>query len=163
MSYLPRVAAPQTVIELLRGQAIFAGLDDSELARVGELCREQRFVSSESIFREGEIGDRLYLVVDGQVRISRQIPGIGEEALAVLKPGSLFGEMAVLDHGPRSTHATANSAVTCLTIYRSDFELLLQRDRDLACTVLRAVVRVLSARLRATNDSLQSFLAMSMF
>ncbi len=152
-----------TAIELLRAQAIFAGLDDHELALVSELCREQRFVSGEFVFREGEIGDRLFLIIEGSVRITRQIPGSGEEALAVLKPGTLFGEMAVLDHGPRSTDAVANSEVVCLTIYRSDFELLLQRQRDLAVTVLWAVIRLLSKRLRATNDSLQSFLAMSMF
>ncbi len=154
---------PPTVIELLRAQAIFAGLEPHQLSLVSELCREQRFVSAETIFREGEIGDRLFLIVDGDVRISRQIPGSGEEALAVLKSGSLFGEMAVLDPAPRSTNAVANTAVTCLTIYRSDFELLLQRDHDIGFTVLRAVVKMLSARLRATNNSLQSFLAMSMF
>jgi CRP/FNR family transcriptional regulator, cyclic AMP receptor protein len=159
---LPPVPAP-SAIELLRAQAIFAGLDDQELTLVSELCREQHFTSGEPVFREGEIGDRLFLIVDGEVRITRQIPGSGEEALAVLKPGSLFGEMAVLDHGPRSTDAIANRDVTCLTIYRSDFELLLQRNRDIAVAVLWAVVRLLSKRLRATNDSLQSFLAMSMF
>jgi CRP-like cAMP-binding protein len=160
---LTRVPTPPTAIELLRAQAIFAGLDQEELSLVGEICREQRFVSGEHIFREGEIGDRLYLIVDGEVRITRQIPGSGEEALAVLKPGSLFGEMAVLDHGPRSTDAIANRETTCLTILRSDFELLLQRNRDMAVAVLWAVVRLVSKRLRATNDSLQSFLAMSMF
>lgn len=160
---LTPVPTPPTAIELLRAQAIFAGLDEEELALVGEICREQRFVSGEHVFREGEIGDRLYLIVDGEVRITRQIPGSGEEALAVLKPGSLFGEMAVLDHGPRSTDAIANRETTCLTILRSDFELLLQRNRDMAVAVLWAVVRLVSKRLRATNDSLQSFLAMSMF
>jgi CRP/FNR family transcriptional regulator, cyclic AMP receptor protein len=160
---LTRVPTPPTTIELLRAQAIFAGLDEHELSLVGEICREQRFISGEAVFREGEIGDRLFLVIDGSIRVTRQIPGSGEEALAVLKPGSLFGEMAVLDHGPRSTDAIANSDATCLTIYRSDFELLLQRHRDVAVAVLWAVVRLLSKRLRATNDSLQSFLAMSMF
>jgi CRP/FNR family transcriptional regulator, cyclic AMP receptor protein len=160
---LTRVPTSPSAIELLRAQAIFAGLDAEELALVGEICREQRFVSGEPVFREGEIGDRLYLIVDGEVRITRQIPGSGEEALAVLKPGSLFGEMAVLDHGPRSTDAIANRDTICLTILRSDFELLLQRNRDMAVAVLWAVVRLVSKRLRATNDSLQSFLAMSMF
>jgi len=160
---LTGVPTSPTAIELLRPQAIFAGLDEEELALVAEICREQRFISGEAVFREGEIGDRLYLIVDGEVRITRQIPGSGEEALAVLKPGSLFGEMAVLDHGPRSTDAIANRETLCLTILRSDFELLLQRNRDMAVAVLWAVVRLVSKRLRATNDSLQSFLAMSMF
>ena len=79
------------VIDLLRNVAIFKDLDDGELARVSEVCREQTFVSGEYVFREGESGNRLYLIVEGEVRISRTIPGSGEEALAVLKKGAMFG------------------------------------------------------------------------
>ena len=80
-----------------------------------------------------------------------------------MKPGSLFGEMAVFDRGERSTHAISNGGTTALTISRHDFELLLDSDRELAYKVLWASVRLLSSRLRSTNDSLRSFLAMSMF
>ncbi len=153
---------PDTVA-LLRGVAIFKDLDDGELARVAELCRVQEFVSGEYIFREGEAGSRLYLIFEGDVRISRTIPGSGEEALAVLKPGSLFGEMSVFDRSERSTDAISNGGTKVLTISRSDFELLLDFNRELAHKVLWSCVRLLSGRLRATNDSLRSFLAMSMF
>ena len=151
------------VTGLLRQVAIFKDLDDGELARVAEVCRSQEFVSGEYVFKEGESGNRLYLIVEGEVRISRTIPGSGEEALAVLKPGSLFGEMAVFDRSERSTDAISNGGTRCLTIARSDFELLLDFNRDIAYKVLWACVRLLSGRLRSTNDSLRSFLAMSMF
>jgi CRP-like cAMP-binding protein len=151
------------VTELLRNVPIFKDLDDGELSRVSEVCREQSFEGGDYIFREGESGNRLYLILEGEVRISRVIPGSGEEALAVLKPGALFGEMAVFDRSERSTDAISNGGTRCLTISRSDFELLLDFNRDLAYKVLWAVVRLLSMRLRSTNDSLRSFLAMSMF
>lgn len=150
-------------IDLLRNVAIFKDLDDGELARVAEVCKEQSFAMGEYVFREGEQGNRLYLIVEGEVRISRTIPGSGEEALAVLKPGALFGEMAVFDRSERSTDAISNGGGKCLTITRSDFELLLDFNRDLAYKVQWACIRLLSARLRSTNDSLRSFLAMSMF
>lgn len=150
-------------IEFLRRVAIFKDLDDGELARVSEVCREQQYVSGEYVFREGEAGNRLFLIVDGEVRISRQVPGSGEEALAVLKRGALFGEMAVFDRTERSTDAIANGGATLVTIARPDFELLLDFNRDIAYKVLWAVVRMLSGRLRSTNDSLKTFLAMSMF
>ena len=149
--------------ELLRSVAIFKDLDTGELARVAEVCREQTFVSGEFIFREGEAGNRLYLIVEGEVRISRDVPGSGEEALAVLKPGAMFGEMAVFDRSERSTDAISNGGTKVITITRSDFELLLDFNRELAHKVLWAVVRMLSGRLRSTNDSLRTFLAMSMF
>ena len=153
---------PDTVA-LLRGVTIFQDLDDGELARVAEVCRTQEFVSGEYIFREGEAGNRLFLIIEGDVRISRVVPGSGEEALAVLKTGALFGEMSVFDHSERSTDAISNGGTKVLTISRSDFELLLDFNRELAYKILWSCVRVLSGRLRSTNDSLRSFLAMSMF
>src|SRR5947209_2898582 len=151
------------VTELLKQVMIFKDLDDTELAQVADVCKEEKFVSGEYIFHEGEHGNRLYLIVRGEVRISRDVPGSGEEALAVLKPGALFGEMAVLDSSERSTHAISNGGTTVLTISRADFEMLLDFNREMAYKVLWAVVRLLSSRLRSTNDSLRSFLAMSMF
>ena len=151
------------VVALLRTVPLFTDLDDTELAAVADLCREERFVSGDYIFREGESGNRLYLITEGEVRISRDVPGSGEEALAVLKSGAVFGEMAVFDRSVRSTPAISNGGTVALTIARSDFELLLDLNRELAYKVLWAVTRLLSARLRNANDSLRSFLAMSMF
>jgi CRP/FNR family transcriptional regulator, cyclic AMP receptor protein len=150
-------------ISLLKQAAIFADLEDDELQRVAEVCKEQKFQGAETVFKEGEPGNRLYIIAEGEVRISRNIPGSGEEALAVLKKGSVFGEMAIFDRSERSTDAIANADSVLLTISRSDFELLMDFNRDIAYKVLWAVVRLLSARLRVTNDNLRSFLAMSMF
>jgi CRP-like cAMP-binding protein len=148
---------------LLKQAAVFADLEDAELERIGEICKTQRFKSGQTIFKEGDPGNRLFIIAGGEVRVSRQVPGSGEEALAVLKQGACFGEMAVFDRSERSTDAIANTDSTLLTIERSDFEMLLDFDRDLAFKVLWGVVRLLSQRLRATNENLRSFLAMSMF
>lgn len=150
-------------LELLKKTAIFADLDEGELARVAEICQEQTFKSGEVIFKEGDAGNRLFVIASGEVRISRTIPGSGEEALAVLKAGACFGEMSVFDRSERSTDAIANGPCTVVTISRPDFELVLDFNRDLAFKVLWSVVRLLSTRLRATNDNLRSLLAMSMF
>ncbi|HEV2180865.1 MAG TPA: cyclic nucleotide-binding domain-containing protein [Gemmatimonadaceae bacterium] len=150
-------------IDVLRNLQIFSGLTNDELERVSELCEEKAYASGEQIFHEGEPGNRLFVVIEGEVRISRQIPGAGEEALAVLKAGSMFGEMAVFDRSERSTDAISHGGTTVITISRAEFEMLLDFHRDIAYKVLWAVVRVLSGRLRATNDSLRSVLAMSMF
>ena len=150
-------------LNLLKQAAVFQDLDDGELARVAEVCREQNFAAGQHIFKEGEPGNRLYIISEGEVRISRTIPGSGEEALTVLKSGSCFGEMSIFDRSERSTDAIANASCTLITIARPDFELLLDFNRDIAYKVLWSVVRMLSARLRVTNDNLRSFLAMSMF
>jgi CRP-like cAMP-binding protein len=150
-------------LTLIRQAAIFVDLTDDELAHVAEICKDQRFKFGQTIFREGEPGNRLYIIAEGEVRISRDVPGSGEEALAVLKQGACFGEMSIFDRSERSTDAIANTDTTLLTISRSDFEIMLDFNRDIAYKVLWAVVRLLSSRLRQTNDNLRSFLAMSMF
>ncbi len=102
-------------LNLLKQAAIFQDLDDGELARVAEVCREQKFAVGQHVFKEGEPGNRLFLILDGEVRISRTIPGSGEEALAVLKPGACFGEMAIFDRSERSTDAIATTSSCCST------------------------------------------------
>lgn len=81
----------------------------------------------------------------------------------MLKPGTCFGEMSVLDRSDRSTDAYAAEDCVLATITRPDLEMLLEFDKELAYKVLRSFVQLLSTRLRATNDSLRSFLVMSMF
>ena len=150
-------------LSLIKKAAIFADLSETELERVLEICTEQQFKFGQTIFKEGEPGNRLYIISEGEVRVSRDVPGSGEEALAVLKPGACFGEMAVFDRSTRSTDAIANTDCVLVTIARSDFEMLLDFDRDLAHKILWSVVKLLCERLRITNDNLRSFLAMSMF
>ena len=150
-------------ISLIKKAAIFADLNETELERVLEICTEQQFKFGQTIFKEDEPGNRLYIISEGEVRVSRDVPGSGEEALAVLKPGACFGEMAVFDRSTRSTDAIANTDCVLVTIARSDFEMLLDFNRDLAHKILWSVVKLLCERLRITNDNLRSFLAMSMF
>ena len=150
-------------LTLLRNAQVFAGLDDEELAIVAEICSEQSFKFGQRIFNEGDPGNRLFIIAEGEVRVSRNVPGSGEEALAVLKPGACFGEMAVFDRSERSTDAIANVDCRLIMISRADFEMLMDFNRDLAYKVLWSVVRLLCERLRITNNNLRSFLAMSMF
>ena len=150
-------------LDLLRRTALFASLDDAELGRVADICRDHHYQTAEAIYREGEPGDRLFVIVSGAVRISRHVSGAGEEALAVLGPAASFGEVSVFDGAGRSTDAWANEATAVATIARADLDRLLDRDRVLACKLLRNVVELLCARLRSSNDSLRAFLAMSTF
>jgi len=151
------------IADVLRHSALFTGLDDSQLGKVAEIARTQSYQAGELIFKEGEPGNRLFVIADGEVRISRNIPAAGEEALAILKKGACFGEMAVFDRSERSTDAIANGGCTVVTVSRPDLELLLEFDPELGYAVLKAAVRLLSHRLRAANDHLKSLLAMSMF
>jgi CRP-like cAMP-binding protein len=104
------------MLDFLKKVSLFGSLSTPELEKVGKISTMEAFARDAVIFREGDPGDRCYIITNGEVRISKFIPNIGEEALAVLKPGDYFGEMALIDKSPRSAHAIANSDVAVLAI-----------------------------------------------
>ncbi len=103
---------------------------------------EERFRSGSMIFREGEKGDKLYIVLDGRVRISKFIPGVGEEALTVLDRGDFFGEMALIDAMPRSADAKAHEKdTTVLSIDRATLNEILSMDPHASMQFLNLLCR----------------------
>lgn len=138
----------------------FDGLTRKALTRIAEVCTEESHGLGTRIFRYGDPGDKLFIIVEGKVRISREISGMGEEALAVLGAGEIFGEMALLDESPRSADARAHERCRLLVITKDAFDDLLFLHKDLAYEVLWACVRMLSGRLREMNEKL-TFLSTS--
>ena len=99
-------------------------------------------------------------ILEGAVRISREVGGMGEEALAVLRTGDAFGEMALIDATPRSADAKAHERCRLLVVTRDALEEVLFLRKDLAYEVLWNFVKILTARLRETNDKM-AFLSAS--
>jgi len=147
-------------VEQLAKIELFAGLKQEALELIAKVGSEETHASGTKIFQHGDAGDKLYLIVEGKVRISREVPGMGEEALAVLGPGQAFGEMALLDESPRSADARVHDRCRLLAIPKDGFDDLLFLHKDLAYEVLWNVVRLLIGRLRETNDKL-TFLSVS--
>jgi CRP/FNR family cyclic AMP-dependent transcriptional regulator len=150
----------KSMVEILEQIDLFTGLGRDHLTRVADIGQNEKTKTGKMVFDEGDAGDKFYIVLEGAVRISRVVPGMGEEALAVLRPGAYFGEMSLIDSSPRSATAFAHESLKCFVISRTDLEDLLFVDRDLAYEVLWNFVRTLSSRLRATNDKM-TFLATS--
>jgi len=138
----------------LSGIELFSGLKPVALDLVARIATEETHKRGETIFRHGDPGEKLYLILEGKVRISREVPGMGEEALAVLGSGQLFGEMALLDESPRSADAHVHETCRLLAIPKDDFDDLLFLNKELAYEVLWSIVKMLLRRLRETNDKL---------
>jgi len=149
------------MLDFLKKVNLFEGLSLAELEKIEKISRMEAFAKEAVIFKEGEPGDRCYVITNGDVRISKFIPNIGEEALAVMKPGDYFGEMALIDNFPRSAHAIANTDVAVLAISKTDLDRILIMDRELGYKLLWAFTKTLSKRLRETNEKMAGFLAMS--
>ncbi|NVB39067.1 cyclic nucleotide-binding domain-containing protein [Pseudenhygromyxa sp. WMMC2535] len=143
---------------------LFAGLLPTHLDRIAKQAAEYEYAKSEYVFCHGDEGDGLYLVVSGAIRISRNVSGMGEEALAVLREGQHFGEMSLIDDDiPRSADAVCHEAARLLKLPKHDLRDLMFVDRELAYELLWRFVRGLSARLRDSNDRLMMLTATSKF
>lgn len=148
------VADLTTVEAALAKIRLFDGIAPEGLRAIAAIASEVSHRLGEVVFREGESGSALYLILEGKVRISREVSGMGEEALAVLGPGDAFGEMALLDDVPRSADARVHERCRLLVISKEALEDLLFLNRDLAYEILWNFVKILSARLRETNDKM---------
>src|SRR5437667_352967 len=84
-------------LTILKNVALFQGLTHPQLQKIAGIATEMAFEGSTAIFREGDRGDAMYVIAEGKVRISKTVPGIGEEALAILEKGQYFGEMALIE------------------------------------------------------------------
>jgi CRP-like cAMP-binding protein len=146
--------------EQLGKVALFQGLTPDAIDLIADIVIEERHAYNTRIFQHGDVGDKLYVIVEGKVRISREVAGMGEEALAVLGPGAVFGEMSLIDDSPRSADAKVHETCRLLAIPKGDFEDLLFLHKDLAYEVLWNIVRTLTGRLRETNEKL-TFLSVS--
>lgn len=146
---------------ILKKVPLFEGLTHAQLQKVAALARTETYDGSAALFREGDPGVGMYIIVEGKVRISKMIPGAGEEALAILERGQYFGEMAIVEDSPRSADAIAHIPCTVALIEREKLEQLMFTDKDLAYVLLWTFVRTLSERLRETNEKLRAFFAQS--
>ncbi len=145
---------PREWVDMLAKSELFQSLSRESLERMAAVGSEETFLKGETIFEQGDVGNKLFLVLEGAVRVSRTVPGMGEEALAVMRKGSSIGEMALIEDAPRSADALAHEDARLFTLGRADLEDLLFVDRDLAYEFLWKLVRLLSARLRDTTDKM---------
>jgi CRP-like cAMP-binding protein len=148
---------------LLEKVSLFEGLTPPQLRRVASIANTERHPVGTYLFHEGDQSSAMYVIVEGKVRISKMVPGIGEEALAILERGQYFGEMAIIEDTPRSADAIAHTSCEVAVIERDKLDQLLFTDKDLAYVLLWTFVRTLSGRLREANEKIKAFFAMSRF
>jgi len=145
----------------LKTVPLFRELDDDELAQVLMVSLVKRYPPGSVILTEGTPGGQLHIIHQGQVRISKVVPGVGEEALTILSPGDFFGEVEFFDGSPASAHVIAHSECEILAIPHREVEGLMQSRPGLSAKFLWAFGRTLAGRLRDTNQRMASLLAIS--
>jgi CRP/FNR family cyclic AMP-dependent transcriptional regulator len=141
--------------DLLATVEPFSGLEPRELQQVAQVAVPRSFERGEVIFREGDSGDTCYVVRGGRVSIQREHMDGRTLTLAELRPGAIFGELAMFGRETRSATAEALEPTALLAILSGDVQRVIQSSPEIALKMLGAM----ADRLRRANERLlqQSF------
>lgn len=145
-----------TKVDTLKASPLFANLNEDELEMVAELCKEKVYEPGEIIFREGDVGDSLYIVHSGQVDVLRSGPSGDNKVIAAISPGDFFGEMSLIDKDYRSATVAARDTATVLNLSNDDLHAFAKVYKNGFTLIVINIARVLSRRLRETSNRLAS-------
>ncbi len=131
-------------VDVLRGIPLFAPLSKRHVKRIANLGRPRRFAAGSPIVRKGQRGETFYVILDGEATLN--LPGGRSVALGA---GDFFGELALLDGGPRTATILAKTPVLAMAIGRRPFLKLVKSDPELALGLLK----VMAERLREADQA----------
>jgi CRP/FNR family transcriptional regulator, cyclic AMP receptor protein len=132
----------------VRRVPIFQELRDDFIVRLASVMDELTFPSNHSMFRKGEEGRSLYIVISGRIRIH-----VDDRQLAVFSKGESFGEMAIFDTQPRSASATTLEPSECLELTQEQLYDAVEETPEISLNI----IRVLSRRIRNLNQLINEF------
>ena len=142
---MPLLRRPSDKVDLLREVPLFSGLNNKELAEVARHADEVQAEEGETIANQGELGNEMFVIVDGSVTVRRDGTDISTRG-----PGDFIGEMSLLDGQPRSASVITTKDSVLLVMHRSEFSQLLDDVPGLA----RKILAGLSQRIREADAKL---------
>ena len=128
-------------IDRLRSVPLFASCTDKELSFIASRVDEVDIPAGQVLTKKGESGGDFFIILEGKAEVE------AAEGKRALGPGDFFGEIALLDNGPRTATVRAATAMRCLVLGHEQFRDVLHQNGDIAVKVLRAVTQ----RLRAAT------------
>lgn len=144
-------------LQFLKSIPLFESLSNRAMHTIEQNITKRRFAQGEVIFREGDPGEVLYIVRFGQVRIYVSGSNYETSVILLLRPGDIFGELAIVDGLPRSASATALKDTIVFTIQRHTFRAMMRQHPQLALNFMK----LLSVRVRYSTRKVNSLASMS--
>jgi CRP/FNR family transcriptional regulator, cyclic AMP receptor protein len=141
------MAVKTDATESLRRVPLFAGLDRKELELLAKLAKEQSYEAGATIVQAGASGHGLYIIKQGNVSVVRD-----GQKVASFGPGQFFGEVAVLDGGPRTADVKADTDTVCLTLISWEIKPLLMDNAAISYKMLLEMVKRLRSQAPREHD-----------
>jgi CRP/FNR family transcriptional regulator, cyclic AMP receptor protein len=144
--------------EILTESPLFDNLLPTELSMVADLCTTQSFAAGEVVFKEGAVGDALYVIAHGSVEVLHKTNSGKEQLIATMDAPMFFGEMSLIDKEYRSATIRARTATQLLMLTNENLHIFAKNYRNGFTWVVVNIARVLSTRLRDLNQRLAEHL-----
>ncbi|MDI6740695.1 MAG: cyclic nucleotide-binding domain-containing protein [Candidatus Edwardsbacteria bacterium] len=144
------------LVDVLQNNILFKDLSADELERICKLIFLRAYAEGRTLFFEGTPGEVMYLIHAGRVAIVKTGRDKKEIALAMLTPGSFFGEMSILDAQPRSASAKIVEDAELVVITKKAFDQMLETDPGITSKILIALLKAVFARLRSTDEKFKA-------
>ena len=139
-------------LAFFREISIFQGLHKRHLGRILQAMQKRKYYTGEIVFQQGQEGKAVFVIRSGGVELSRSGSNDKVTVLARRGLGQIFGEMALLEHQPRTATARVTEDGEIYLLYTATFESLLHRDPAVGVEIMRNIAAVLSALLRKSNE-----------
>ena len=146
------------VFDFLIGMPMFENLNIQDLEHISEYMNHIDLNAGDMIFREGDIGDYVCFVADGQLEVIKKAENGQEVVLCKLRYNSSIGEMALIDEFLRSASVRAHTKATLITLTRTSFNQILGKYPYIGIQILKGISRLLSLNLRKTSSRLAGYL-----
>lgn len=146
-------------IKPLKESELFKDFSDKEIATISQIVSEKAFPTGTPIFVENMLGESLFIVKSGGVEIRRNIGGVGDQLVMTAGPGDFFGEMALLEGGPRLVSAKTQEDTELLIIAGDDFRALMEKEPLTCLKLFLAVIKVFTKKIRDIMPLAEEFLS----
>jgi CRP/FNR family cyclic AMP-dependent transcriptional regulator len=148
--------AEERIIRLMKKVPLFAKMKDTEVSQIADQCVRRECVKDQVILVEEEVGQTLFIILKGTVKVTRTSDEGKEVIITILKAGDFFGEMSLLDGKGRSATVVAMDEAELLTLRRSEFLLLIEKFPQISIELLKVLAhRIRNADIQIENLTLQ--------
>ena len=143
------------IMKLVKESQVFAGLSTEEVQKVLSIAAESLYKKGDVIFHEHSFGEELVVLLEGKVSIKLMVVSDKEHMpIYIVQPGEVFGELSVIDSGPRSATAVCEEDAVVKVIKKRELDALIEKDSRLGMLIYRNIAKIVCERIRRTNEKL---------
>jgi len=147
----------RTLIEYLKKNRLFDGMTEEELSLIAEQFQQATYSNGETVFKEGDTGQSMFLLIDGRAGVVKDFFG-GERELSMLQAGEYFGEMSLLSGNNRSATVQAHTDLVCYKINQHDFMALVEKNHRLSLNMIQTLNdRLVHSEIKANQQIINAY------